>query len=318
MEESKLQVEEKHIDEKILSNYAFTLKNIKNNIFRLGRNEDGDIIYLLNEGAIPSKLQLTTDLVYGKTIQEIFGKEKSVEVIEYFERAFHGEIVQYKVESDELWFETILSPIEINGEIVEVAGSSYDITERILYQREIESLNAELRLVSSTDKLTGLYNRFKLDEMLKYEILQSKRYNKGLSVIFFDIDHFKLVNDQHGHTAGDAVLKEMSDVCKVLIRDTDTFGRWGGEEFLVICPRTSVEQSLIIAERIRKTIDSNVFTPELSVTASFGVGGLELDMGFDALMKSVDGAMYEAKSKGRNTVVAAMKEIKTEDENVMA
>ena len=304
MKEVKMQARRYDYNEEILSNYAFTLNNIKNNIFRLARNEDGEIIYLLNEGPIPNKFNLATDVVYGKTIQDIFGKEQSLDILEYFERAFQGEIVQYKAEFDEICFETMLSPIEINGEISEVAGSSYDITERILYQKQIESLNAELRLLSSTDKLTGLCNRYKLDEILRYEILQAKRYHKELSVIFFDIDYFKRINDGYGHTVGDTVLKEIANLCKTLVRDTDTLGRWGGEEFLVVCPKTSLECAITVAERIRMAMESNSFVADLTVTASFGVGEFEPSMEFDDLIKRVDGAMYEAKRNGRNRVLS--------------
>ena len=304
MKEVKMQARRYDYNEEILSNYAFTLNNIKNNIFRLARNEDGEIIYLLNEGPIPNKFNLATDVVYGKTIQDIFGKEQSLDILEYFERAFQGEIVQYKAEFDEICFETMLSPIEINGEISEVAGSSYDITERILYQKQIESLNAELRLLSSTDKLTGLCNRYKLDEILRYEILQAKRYHKELSVVFFDIDYFKRINDGYGHTVGDTVLKEIANLCKTLVRDTDTLGRWGGEEFLVVCPKTSLECAITVAERIRMAMESNSFVADLTVTASFGVGEFEPSMEFDDLIKRVDGAMYEAKRNGRNRVLS--------------
>ncbi len=291
--------------EKALSNYAFTLKNIKSNIFRLARNEAGDIIYLLNEGQIPNKFKLTTEVVGGKTVEEILGKERSRQALEYFERAFKGEIVQYEAAFDDVWFETILSPIEIEGEVVEVAGSSYDITERIAYQKEIERLNLELRYLSSTDKLTGIKNRYKLDEMLKYEILKSRRYNKDLSVVFFDIDHFKLINDKHGHTVGDTVLKDLANLCKKLLRETDIFGRWGGEEFLVICSETAIENAVQVAERIRSALDSKIFCEKLSVTASFGVCGLRPGMDFDHIIKTADNAMYKAKMNGRNRVETA-------------
>jgi len=289
-------------DKSILSNYAFTLNNIKNNIFRLKKNESGQIIYLLNEGPIPKKFGLTTEVIFGKTVEEIFGKEASRPALEHFEKAFDGEVVQYEVNFDDVWFETILSPVEIEGKIVEVAGSSYDVTERVKYQKEIERLNEELKQLSIMDKLTGLYNRYKLDEILKYEILQSERYGKKLTVIFFDIDNFKQINDNHGHTAGDLVLKGVSDLCQGLIRGADSIGRWGGEEFMIVSPETSLRDGVCIAEKIREAIESHSFDGGISITASFGVGSYKPGLDFDEFARALDDAMYEAKRNGRNRV----------------
>lgn len=140
--------------------FQFTLNNIQNNIFRLKKREDGEIIYLLNEGEIPRKFDLTTEKVYAKTVSEIFGEAQAATINDYFERAFAGEIVQYRVQMSDLWFETILSPLEDNGKIVEVAGSNYDITEKIRYQEEIERLNIELQELLLTDKQRQLYAKF--------------------------------------------------------------------------------------------------------------------------------------------------------------
>ncbi|HKL11746.1 MAG TPA: diguanylate cyclase [Clostridia bacterium] len=286
----------------ILSNYAFTLNNIKNNIFRLKKNESGEIIYLLNEGPIPKKFGLTTEVIFGKTVEEIFGKEASRPALEHFEKAFDGEVVQYEVNFNDVWFETILSPVEIEGKVVEVAGSSYDITARVEYQKEIERLNRDLHQLSIMDKLTGLYNRYKLDEILKYEMLQSKRYGKKLTVIFFDLDNFKHINDKYGHKTGDIVLKSVSDLCQGLIRDTDSIGRWGGEEFMAIYPETSLNEGIHIAERIRKEIDSHTFEKNISITASFGVGSYKPVIDFDDFVRALDDSMYTAKRNGRNRV----------------
>src|SRR6056297_1001172 len=241
---------------RIVSNFKFTIHHIQNNIFRLKKRQDGQIIYLLNEGEIPRKFNATTDKVYGKTVSEIFGEQQANMINNYYERAFSGEIVQYRVQLEDVWFETILSPIEEKGVIIEVAGSSYDVTDKVKYQEEIERLNEELRDLLLTDKLTSLSNRRKLDTVLEYEILQSARYSRNLSIIFFDIDDFKGINDSYGHIIGDEVLEKVSEITKSNVRDTDTPGRWGGEEFLIICPETCVEKAKVIAERIRQRIES--------------------------------------------------------------
>jgi len=287
---------------RIVSNFKFTMQNIKNNIFRLRKRQDGQIIYLLNEGEIPRKFNATTDRIYGKTVSEIFGEQQANMINNYYERAFSGEIVQYRVQFEDVWFETILSPIEENGVIIEVAGSSYDVTDKVKYQEEIERLNEELRDLLLTDKLTSLSNRRKLDAVLEYEILQSARYSRNLSIIFFDIDDFKGINDSYGHIIGDEVLEKISEITKSNVRDTDTPGRWGGEEFLIICPETCVEKAKVIAERIRQRIESSTYKPGFKVTASFGVSQFKTGMKKTAFVVQADQLMYKAKQNGKNRV----------------
>jgi len=287
---------------RIVSNFKFTMQNIRNNIFRLRKRQDGQIIYLLNEGEIPRKFNATTDKVYGKTVSEIFGEQQANMINNYYERAFSGEIVQYRVQLEDVWFETILSPIEEKGVIIEVAGSSYDVTDKVKYQEEIERLNEELRDLLLTDKLTSLSNRRKLDTVLEYEILQSARYSRNLSIIFFDIDDFKGINDSYGHIIGDEVLEKVSEITKSNVRDTDTPGRWGGEEFLIICPETCVEKAKVIAERIRQRIESSTYKTGFKVTASFGVSELKSGMKKTTFVAQADQLMYKAKQNGKNRV----------------
>ena len=131
--------------------------------------------------------------------------------------------------------------------------------------------NVELEKLSVTDKLTGIYNRIKLDDMLSYELLNAARYDRSFSVIMGDIDHFKTVNDRFGHVAGDAVLREIGALIKNACRRIDTPGRWGGEEFLIICPETKLAGAFELAERVRKLIAKQDFSFGDCVTISFGV-----------------------------------------------
>lgn len=170
--------------------------------------------------------------------------------------------------------------------------------------QELEEKNKELEQLSITDRLTGLYNRRKLDEVMETEIHRAKRFKHLIGVIIVDVDHFKSVNDTHGHQAGDQVLIELAGILKEHTRETDTVGRWGGEEFLIICPETDLEGTAKLAELLRKKIKDYEFSVVKSKTASFGVTTYRSEDTIHAMINRADEALYLAKENGRNRVVA--------------
>jgi diguanylate cyclase (GGDEF)-like protein len=153
-----------------------------------------------------------------------------------------------------------------------------------------------------TDALTGLYNRLKLDEAMNDEINRLQRYQGTFSVIMMDIDHFKKVNDTHGHLVGDEVLKKIAEILKAGFRKTDTPGRWGGEEFLVLLPQQDMAQAVMLAEKLRATIENTTVAEINKVTSSFGVTGYMTEDTVESLVKRADFALYRAKELGRNRV----------------
>ena len=161
--------------------------------------------------------------------------------------------------------------------------------------------NRELEQLSVTDSLTGMFNRSKLKAELIQEILRSRRYGTIFSLILYDVDHFKNINDSHGHAAGDAVLRNMSVAVQASIRETDILGRWGGEEFMIICVNTSLEAAGKLAEKIRSRLEELYHEPVGTVTASFGVTTFMKTDTEDSIIERVDRAMYNAKHRGRNT-----------------
>ena len=167
----------------------------------------------------------------------------------------------------------------------------------------LDESKKEIEKLAITDKLTGLYNRAKLDDALDQEIQRAERYNHPLSVFILDADHFKEVNDQYGHQIGDLVLKELAGVLTQSIRSTDIIGRWGGEEFLVICPVTKQEDAHSLAEKIRVAVSNHLIPKVGSRTVSIGVSSLQRQDTATDLLKRADNALYEAKSAGRNNVV---------------
>ena len=168
--------------------------------------------------------------------------------------------------------------------------------------RQIQKVNRELKEMSIRDGLTGLYNRRKLDEEMSDVYRKALRYGSGFSVIIIDVDHFKYINDNYGHDTGDAVLREMAGLLERNIRDVDICGRWGGEEFLVICPRTDLQYAVYAAERLRTTIAEYEFLKAHTVTASFGIAAHYADSTPELMLKQADSMLYRAKTAGRNRV----------------
>lgn len=166
----------------------------------------------------------------------------------------------------------------------------------------IQLLREQLKEVAYTDALTGIYNRLHFNRLLDAEMDKIKRYGGELSIIFFDIDNFKQINDTYGHPTGDAVLKEIAKVITGANRSTDVFARYGGEEFIILTVSTNAQGASEHAQRLKQDIEQHRF--EIGrVTASFGV--TECDLSSDdrlTLLQRADKALYQAKSEGRNCV----------------
>ena len=178
----------------------------------------------------------------------------------------------------------------------------YDVEQRT---QELEALNHKLQTLAKTDSLTQLYNRSKIDEELALRLKEFHRHERVFSVIMVDIDFFKSVNDIYGHLVGDSVLQEIANILKSNIRETDIVGRWGGEEFLIICKETTLEGAYTLAENIRNVIDKHDFETVGHKTASFGVAQMQKDFRIEDLIKAADDALYAAKDNGRNKTVRA-------------
>ena len=170
---------------------------------------------------------------------------------------------------------------------------------------ELEEKSRELEWLAITDRLTGLYNRAKIDETLEGELQRTARFQRPFGIILLDLDHFKGVNDTHGHQVGDQVLIEFAGLLKKHTRDTDAVGRWGGEEFLVICPETEELGVVKLAETLREAVERHAFPVVRSKTASFGVTAHQAGDNVANMIARADQALYDAKGAGRNRVVFA-------------
>lgn len=171
------------------------------------------------------------------------------------------------------------------------------------YESKIIQHTDNLKKLSTTDQLTGLFNRLYLDNTFKAELEKCKRYERQFSIVLADIDHFKNINDSFGHQVGDLVLTEFADILQQHVRRTDTVGRWGGEEFLIICPETDLEGAAALAENLRLLISLHNFDQTGSQTCSFGVTSFLPSDNENIMTSRADKALYKAKEQGRNKVL---------------
>jgi diguanylate cyclase (GGDEF)-like protein/PAS domain S-box-containing protein len=169
---------------------------------------------------------------------------------------------------------------------------------------DLKRVEEELRALSITDSLTGIHNRRYFQDRLKAEMIRVKRASGALSVIMFDIDHFKRINDQHGHAVGDEVLKELCRRISQRLRRTDVFCRLGGEEFVVLCPNTDGSQAFSVALELWQALRSEPMEDVGIVTASFGIASWRVEEGVDGLLLRADSGVYAAKQAGRDRVEA--------------
>jgi diguanylate cyclase (GGDEF)-like protein len=170
----------------------------------------------------------------------------------------------------------------------------------------IKALSAQLKELAFTDSLTHIYNRLHFAHFLDAEIDKVKRYGGTFSIIFFDLDHFKDVNDNYGHLVGDDVLEQVTNIVSSANRSADIFARYGGEEFIILTPETDISGASIHAERLRNDIEKYDFKTVGHITSSFGVAefNAETDTVEDILDRA-DRALYQAKEYGRNRVEKA-------------
>jgi polar amino acid transport system substrate-binding protein len=170
---------------------------------------------------------------------------------------------------------------------------NFKLKKEIKKRKEIEKQLSEL---ANKDGLTNIYNRRRIEELCEIEIIRNKRYKSDLSIIFFDINDFKDINDNIGHHLGDEVLIKISDIINKNIRNIDFIGRWGGDEFLIILPQTTLSQTKNIVCNLENLLKEIEFSDSITVTCSFGIANYEKGDTLDSLLKKADESMYEQKA----------------------
>ncbi len=223
---------------------------------------------------------------------------------------WRNEIKNIKKDGSDYWAAVVISPIyDTENKIVAYESIRQDITLNktleefnVKLEEEVKKKTKKLTLLSITDKLTGIYNRVKLDDDLDSNFNYYQKYKEVFSVIILDIDLFKNVNDTYGHQVGDDILKEITEVMKTLVRSTDTLGRWGGEEFMLICPNTTKDGAYKLAQNIRAAVEAHKFPRVTNLSISAGVCEIQEDKSIHYLVSCADKALYKAKELGRNRV----------------
>jgi len=196
-------------------------------------------------------------------------------------------------------YQSVKKPIYNNDDtIIGLFGVSTDVTEMYLLKEKLE-------LLTFIDDLTKLYNRKSYNENLEKLLFQYKRYNTPFSIIMYDIDDFKQINDTYGHSVGDDVLVEMSKLIKLHIRESDYIFRIGGEEFIILLTETQIDKAKLVSEKIRNSVENNLNTIENEkITISIGLTEVKENDTEDSIFKRVDSLMYESKNNGKNRVTS--------------
>lgn len=240
-------------------------------------------------------------------------------IFDFFEEEF-GFITKEQINKQESWIKYIKELHEIDRivkiksitdeeKIFAINVDYYDNKDDyyVFSLTDITKLKEKSNLLeyqASHDKLTGLFNRNRFDEIYAKEIKRARRYNNDLSIIIFDVDDFKIVNDSYGHQIGDEVLKEMSQVMLNNVREQDITVRWGGEEFLILLPQTNLAGAVAVANKIKIAINEHIFTSNsLVISGSFGVAQLLAEDSESDFISRVDKLLYEAKKTGKNKVI---------------
>lgn len=209
---------------------------------------------------------------------------------------------------------TIIPLTTLTGEVSHICLIIYDVTDEAVNKQDLELANRQLEKMSRTDSLTKLSNRGFWEDQLKKEFLRLQRSQGISSLLMFDIDFFKKINDEYGHGGGDEAIRHISDLLKKTLRESDTAGRYGGEEFAVTLVDTPREGAVVFADRLRSLIEkSSIFYDDkvINVTVSIGVATFSSDFQkHEEWIEAADIALYQAKETGRNRVACFSKEMK--------
>ncbi|MDV7105905.1 diguanylate cyclase [Vibrio sp. TH_r3] len=211
---------------------------------------------------------------------------------------------------DHMYQNCCFTPIcDENNNVQYVCITIKDVTDTAMSTMRLKKAYAELERISNIDGLTQLFSRTYWEQRFVSEVERINRYGGDVSVIIFDIDHFKQINDQHGHLCGDEVLRQVSKRCSSALRSVDVIGRYGGEEFTIFLPETSIELTKIVAEKLRKIICDQPFyydSKELFISISVGLScsSDSRKNHFEKLLNQADMALYEAKINGRNQCIS--------------
>lgn len=282
------------------------------NLLAKALKQTDDIVYITDVKGNITYVNDSTLKNYGYTREELLGENPKIFASGKHEKSFyekfwktiltgknyHHIMINATKNGDLLYEEKIVTPIfNENNELESFVSTGTNITKRIELEKELEKM-------AIIDHLTNLYNRHKLNEVIRNELEQVKRYNEDAVIVMCDIDHFKHINDTYGHDVGDEVLKFLSQLLLKSIRKVDVVGRWGGEEFIMILSHIDLSHAYVKVESIRKKIENSLIDGKYKITVSFGMTQFLQTDTTTKLLRRVDDILYKAKQSGRNKVIA--------------
>jgi diguanylate cyclase (GGDEF)-like protein/PAS domain S-box-containing protein len=321
-----MQIEEIKMDDsqKILSQqlyrYKYIIENIKDVIWELNK----DFVFTFVSPNSREMAGYEADEMMEHKLIDFLPEESKIYLSEQtvlrLNQRLNGDVkntvlheVQFNCKNGDVkWVEVTANLLFEEGEFIGYIGTTRDITEKKEYElqlnkyiQELKMLNAELGKTATTDILTGAFNRRKFEDDINSIIYNIGRQDVLLSLILFDIDHFKTVNDNFGHKIGDFALQHIAKLISENIRTTDQLYRWGGDEFIIILPGSNWESTKIVAEKLRNIIQSEDFGMGKKITISAGFGEHISGENADQMVARLDKALYQAKVEGRNRIVSA-------------
>lgn len=302
-----------------LNRYKYIIENIKDVIWEMNR----DLVFTFVSPNAKEMSGYEAEELIGHKITDFLVEESKNycfdQVSQHMEKRKKGDAEHTILHDVQLicknglvkWLEVSANLLIEEGIFVGYIGTTRDIAEKKEYERQLSKYNEELKLknaelkrMAATDILTGAYNRRKFEEDLDSIINKEERHDIKFSLIFFDIDHFKTINDLFGHKAGDLVLQRISKLVQENIRTTDRLFRWGGEEFIIILYGSSLKNARDVAGKIRDIIQNEDFGIEKKITISLGVSEYIANENTDQIVSRIDKVLYQAKIQGRNRVVS--------------
>lgn len=303
-------------------------QNSDDNMFIVLKNAQGDFVTERSNPALVNLFQLTPEQASGCALKELLPAETYEKIANRYNECIQkGGPLTYEeshvLEASGLlryWQTMILPFTDPQTGVQRIFGISREITDmkRIAEQLvqanekleeevaartlELQAALSEMEKISIHDKLTGLYNRHKLDDELLRQLKMAKRYSSCFGLILLDTDNFKALNDSLGHFVADKLLISFSAVLKQAIRSTDLLGRWGGDEFMVVVPQTSQKSILTVAESIKQSLQNYQFDYDVSMTSSIGVTLFRENDDVESMIQRVDKALYNSKNQGKNKI----------------
>lgn len=298
--------------------YKYIIENIKDIIWEM----DTNLIFTFVSPTSKDMTGYGPDEIVGRCILDFLTDESRVCISEQWKQKSRfraagdpSKVILYDVQfvckdKSIIWFEVSIKPVFKEQVFFGYIGTARDISEKKAYENELrkyieelKAANVKLEELATFDMLTGAYNRRRFEEYIKFSVDIKEKYECVFSIIMFDIDYFKQVNDLCGHNKGDQILQKISAIVKYTLRDTDKLFRWGGDEFIILLPGTTLKDAYKVAEKVRKSIEAYDFGTKCNkVTVSLGVGEYNKGDSIDQYVSCVDNSLLKAKANGRNRV----------------